>query len=205
MAQFLELKNRHTGEILSMRRVREANGQLVLMREGSLPPHRSGPPPHIHFAEREEGSVKAGTLGARVAGETIVVPAGNPAAFPIGVEHSWWNEGEEILEFHGRVTPLVDLDRYLQGVFAVMNASPNGRPSLFYMAHVMWRHRKTQSITVPPLAIQRVLFPVILFIGKMLGKYRGSAWPGSPESCTGAPGAALKDAAADIELTRLDR
>jgi hypothetical protein len=42
-------------------------------------------------------------------------------------------------------------------------------------------------IATPPQAIQRIVFPVILFIGRILGKYRGSSWPGSPESCPGAP------------------
>jgi hypothetical protein len=28
---------------------------------------------------------------------------------------------------------------------------------------------------------------VVLFIGLILGKYRGDSWPGSPASCTGAP------------------
>jgi len=47
-------------------------------------------------------------------------------------------------------------------VFAVVNAAPNGRPSIFYMAHVLWRHRNTQLIATPPQAIQRIVFPVIL-------------------------------------------
>lgn len=34
---------------------------------------------------------------------------------------------------------------------------------------------------------QQIVFPVILVIGRILGKYRGSNWPGSPESCAGAP------------------
>src|SRR3954471_1043843 len=50
--------------------------------------------------------------------------------------------------------PAADLDRYLQGVFAVLKASPNGRPSIFYLAH---------------------LLPVILFIGRIVGKYRDRA------------------------------
>ena len=61
-----------------------------------------------------------------------------------------------------------------------------------YIAHVLWRHRNSQLIATPPRAIQRIVFPVILFIGRVLGKYRGSSWPGSPESCPGAP---LVDAA----------
>jgi mannose-6-phosphate isomerase-like protein (cupin superfamily) len=164
---FLRLENRHTGEILRMRRVHDAQGQIVLTLDGSLPPGSSGPPLHVHFHEHEEGIVKAGTLGAQVGTKKIVVPAGGTAVLPAGIPHRWWS--------------------YLQAVFAVLNAGSNGRPSIFHFAHVLWRHRDTQLISVPPAAAQRIVLPVLLFIGRILGKYRGSSWPGSPESCPGAP------------------
>jgi hypothetical protein len=91
------------------------------------------------------------------------------------------------LQFNGRAVPAVDLDRYLQALFAILNADPNRRPSIFYLAHVMWRHRSTQRLMVPPAPVQRILFPLVLFVGGILGKYRGTDWPGSPESCQGAP------------------
>jgi mannose-6-phosphate isomerase-like protein (cupin superfamily) len=184
---FLRLENRHTGEILCMQRMREADGQVVLTIEGSLPPHMDGPPLHQHFQEREEGMVKAGMLGAQVGNKELIVPAGGSAVFPAGVSHKWWNAGEDLLELSGRVIPAVDLDRYLQAVFAILNASSTGRPSVFYIAHALWRHRHTQASLVPPRFVQRILFPVVLLIGRILGKYRGESWPGSPESCTGAP------------------
>ena len=93
----------------------------------------------------------------------------------------------DLREVRREVVPVVDLDRYLQAVFAVLNASANGRPSIFHLAHVLWRHRDTQLMAVPTPAIQRIVLPVVLFIGRILGKYRGSNWPGSPESCPGAP------------------
>jgi len=141
----------------------------------------------VHLHQREEGSVKAGALGAQVGKAKVVVPTGGTAVFAAGVVHNWWNAGDCLLEISGQATPAVDLDRYLQAVFAVLDAGPNGRPSVFYMAHVLWRHRDTQLIATPPRAIQRIVFPLILLIGHILGKYRGSNWPGSPESCTGAP------------------
>jgi hypothetical protein len=184
---FLRLENRHTGEILRMRRMRDAAGQTILAIDGSLPPKSSGPPPHAHFREREEGIVKAGTLGAQIGNEKIILPAGGTAVFRSGVVHNWWNAGDDLLEFSGRVIPPVDLDRFLQAIFAVLNAGSSVRPSIFYLAHVLWRHRHTQLIASPPQRIQRIVFPLILFVGRVLGKYRGTAWPGSPESCTGAP------------------
>ena len=78
------------------------------------------------------------------------MPAGGTAVFAAGTRHNWWNAGDDLLEFSGQATPAVDLDRYLQGVFAVVNASPNGRPSIFYMAHVLWRHRNSQLFRLRP-------------------------------------------------------
>jgi quercetin dioxygenase-like cupin family protein len=179
------LENRHTGEVLVMRRMRDAQGQIVLTLDGTLPPGTSGPPLHVHFHENEEGIVKAGTLGAQIGKDKFVVPAGGTVVLPAGRPHRWWNAGDDLLEFSGHVVP-VDLDRYLQAVFAVLNAS-NGRPPIFYLAHVLWRHRDTQLLSIPPPPIQRILLPVVLIIGRILGKYNGSSWPGSPESCPGAP------------------
>jgi quercetin dioxygenase-like cupin family protein len=183
----LQLELRHTGEILQMRRTRDADGQTVLVIDGSLPPKASGPPAHVHFHQREEGIVKAGTLGARLGKKKILVQPGGTAVFPPGVVHAWWNAGDDLLKLSGRAVPAGDLDRFLQAVFAVLNASPSGRPSIFYLAHVLWRHRHTQSVTMPPRIIQWIVFPFVLFVGRVMGKYRGDSWPGSPASCTGAP------------------
>jgi quercetin dioxygenase-like cupin family protein len=183
----LSIENRHTGETLRMRRERDVSGQVILIIEGSLPPRSDGPPPHVHFQQREEGEVQAGALGARIGKQTLLVQTGGNAAFPAGVVHSWWNAGETLLEFSGRVIPAVDLDQFLQALFAVLNASATSRPSIFYLVHVLWRHRRTQRVMTPPVAIQRILFPVVLLLGHVLGKYKGQDWPGCPETCTGAP------------------
>ena len=187
MDSCLTLENRHTGEVLRIRRVRDSAGQIVLNIEGSLPPQRSGPPPHVHFQQLEEGYVKAGTVGAQVGKEKIVVHAGESAVFPAGVVHTWWNAGGELLELTGQAVPAVDLDRFIQGLFAVLNASESGRPSIFYLAHVLWRHRHTQAVMTPPVPVQQIVFPLVLAIGCILGKYRGTSWPGCPEACSGAP------------------
>src|SRR5271157_2207360 len=161
----------------------------------------SGPPVHMHFHQREEGGVKAGSLGARVGNEKIVVPIGGTGVFPAGAVHTWWNAGEDLVELSGRAIPAVDLDRYLQAVFAVLNASASGRPSLFYIAHIALRHRHTQAFMTPPLPIQRLVFPLVLLVGYLLGKYRGRSWPGSPESCSGAPEVGAADLSAPPSLS----
>jgi hypothetical protein len=68
-----------------------------------------------------------------------------------------------------------------------MNAGPEGRPSLFYIAHAALRHRDTQALLIMPRPIQAVLCRLIVAVGTVLGRYRGTDWPGCPARCLGAP------------------
>ncbi len=180
----LRLENKHTGEVLELRR-RNQNGEIFLELRGTLPAHREGPPLHIHHFEDEEGLVTAGTLSAEVGGQRVDVGAGKTVRLPREVPHRWWNEGDQPLSFEGRTYPIVDLDRYLQAMFEVMNAGVSNRPPLFYLAHVALRHRRTQTVLVMPRLIQAILFRVVVVFGTLLGRYRGTKWPGCPARCTG--------------------
>ena len=183
---YLKLENRHTGEVLELRRRRD-QGVLVLELRGTLPPHREGPPLHVHRFEDEIGKITAGTLSGVVGGRPVRAGPGESVTLPRGVPHRWWNEGDELLAFEGQVRPLVDFDQYLQAVFEVMNAGPSGRPPLFYLAHLAVRHRHSQAVLVMPGPIQALVFRIALVIGTLLGRYRGNDWPGCPTRCTGAP------------------
>ena len=186
-AAALRLENRHTGEVLTMRRL-SVDGRAVLHLRGSLPPHREGPPMHIHYLEDEVVEyVTAGRLAAEIGGRRVAAGPGETVQLPRGVPHRWWNGGDEPLEFEGHVHPVEDFDRYLQGVFDVVNASASGRPSLFYLAQLVLRHRRTQAVLMMPPPVQMVLFRLVVAIGTVLGHYRGTDWPGCPARCTGAP------------------
>ncbi len=65
----LALENRHTGEKLEMTRVIRANQSCLAMR-GLLPPHRQGPPLHVHYKVGRVGvSDRAVPAEPRVKGE----------------------------------------------------------------------------------------------------------------------------------------
>jgi mannose-6-phosphate isomerase-like protein (cupin superfamily) len=186
MPDSLILENRHTGERLALRAVARG-GETWLELKGSLPPHREGPPMHIHFAEDEEGRVISGVLSALLDGRRLTAGPGESGLFPRGSSHRWWNAGDETLVFEGHARPLVDLDRYLQAIFEVINAGPAGRPSPFYIAHLALRHRQTQAVLLMPRPVQGVLFRVLVLVGTFLGRYRGTDWPGCPARCQGVP------------------
>jgi mannose-6-phosphate isomerase-like protein (cupin superfamily) len=182
----LRLENRHTGEVLTLRRL-QRDGRPILELRGTLPPHRGGPPLHIHHLEDEEGVVAAGTLAADVGGRRVTVQTGGRVELPRGVPHRWWNGGEDVLHFDGTAHPVADLDRYLQAVFEVLNAGTPSRPPLFYIAHLSLRHRQTQTVLIMPPVVQAVVFRVVVAVGTLIGRYRGTGWPGCPARCTGAP------------------
>lgn len=188
----LRLENRHTGEVLELRRLRQ-DGELVLEIRGTLPARREGPPMHIHHAEDEEGRVTAGTLSADVGGRLLDAGTGDSVRLPRGIPHRWWNAGEHPLAFEGRARPVVDLDQYLQAIFEVMNAGGPQRPPLYYLAHVALRHRRTQTVLILPRPLQGVLFPLVVAVGTLLGRYRGTGWPGCPARCIGAPEVASQE------------
>jgi hypothetical protein len=58
---------------------------------------------------------------------------------------------------------------------------------MFYLAHLTWRHRHTQSVLLMPQLVQRIVVPIVVAIGTILGRYRGNVWPGAPARCIGAP------------------
>src|SRR5258706_2426935 len=130
----LIIENRHNGERLAMRRVKRGD-EVWLELKGSLPPHRQGPPLHIHVAEDEEGVVRSGTLSAVLNGRRFTAGSGERVSLPRGSTDRWWNDGNESPVFEGYARPAVDLDRCRQAIFDVLNAAGSaGQPPPFSMA-----------------------------------------------------------------------
>jgi mannose-6-phosphate isomerase-like protein (cupin superfamily) len=183
---WLTIRNRHTGEVLRLRRVIRG-GELCLELHGSVPARRPGPPLHIHYQENEEGMVVRGTLSVELDGRRMEIKAGETALLPAGLPHRWWNDGDEPLVFEGVARPLADLDQYFQEAFDVLNNGSADRPPIFYMAHLAWTHRRTQVVLFAPVWLQKVIVPAIVAVGTVLGRYRGTDWPGCSARCRAVP------------------
>ena len=125
----LRLENRHTGEILELRRQRR-QGELIIELRGTLPARSAGPPLHVHYLEDEEGTVTAGTLSVELDGRRFEAGPGESVRIPHGVSHRWWNAGDQALAFEGRIRPAANLDRYLHAAFEIMNAGAEPAPAV---------------------------------------------------------------------------
>ena len=70
-----------------------ATGGTLGLVEGTMPPGR-WVPAHLHRREAEAWYVLEGELTFRFGDRTVVAPAGSFVFSPIGVAHSFGNEGE---------------------------------------------------------------------------------------------------------------
>ena len=118
------------------------------------------------------------------------MPAGGTKpVLPAGVVHNWWNAGDDLLELSGRAIPAGDLDRYLQAIFAVLNASPSPRPSVFYLgARGVAAPAHTGACDTSAELFSGSFSLSLFFVGRILGKYRDEIiGPARLHPCPGAP------------------
>lgn len=71
----------------------ETNGKYA-MWEAIVPPG-GGPPPHVHSREEESFYILEGEITFHVGAERVVATAGMFANMPVGVAHSFRNEGSQ--------------------------------------------------------------------------------------------------------------
>jgi hypothetical protein len=125
-------------------------------------------------------TVERGTMGwQRLGEEEHVARSGETAAFAPGEFHRFWNAGDDELVCTGFVRPPDNVEYFLTQVFASTKANGGGRPRLFDAAYLLTRYRSEFGMAVPPPPVQRVLFPVVVAIGRLLGLHRRFA--GAPE------------------------
>ena len=86
---------------------------------------------HIHHMQTESMTVDAGRVGVQIAGEPEFFRGpGETVTFAPGVEHRFWNAGEDELVMTGEVYPPHNLEYFLTQVFASTKAH-GGRPGAF--------------------------------------------------------------------------
>jgi quercetin dioxygenase-like cupin family protein len=143
----------------------------------------SGPPMHVHHLQEEGLTVERGTMGwQRLGGEEHLARAGESATFAPGEAHKFWNAGDDELVCTGFVRPPDNLEYYLTQIYASMRANGGGRPRLFDAAYLTSRYRSEFGMAEIPGPVQRVVFPVVVAIGRLFGRHRRFADAPEPVS-----------------------
>ena len=143
-----------------------------------------GPPLHVHHLQDEGLTVERGTIGYQRAGEEPrTAGPGESLVFKAGEVHRFWNAGDDVLECDGWVGPPHNFQWFLTQLFTSIEANGGARPRLYDAAYLGSRYRSEFGIAANPAPVQRVLFPVVLAVGRVLGWHRRYA--GAPEPVRG--------------------
>jgi mannose-6-phosphate isomerase-like protein (cupin superfamily) len=140
----------------------------------------AGPPMHVHHHQEEAMTVQEGRVAYQRPGEAArFAGPGETVVFKPGEPHRFWNAGEVTLRLTGHIEPADNVEYVLTELYASMKQRGGSGPDPFDAAFLIQRYRSEMAMLDIPNAVQRVVFPAQVALGKLLGKYRKYA--GAPE------------------------
>jgi quercetin dioxygenase-like cupin family protein len=153
--------------------LRRVPGRLGDRVEGeNLVAPGAGPPMHVHHYQEEGLTVVAGRMGyQRLGGAEQFAGPGETVVFAPGDVHRFWNAGDADLRCTAWVEPADNLEYFLGEIFASTRGNGGKRPHPLDAAYLTRRYRSEFAMLVIPPVVQRVLFPVLVAIGTLLGRY----------------------------------
>lgn len=133
----------------------------------------SGPAMHTHFQQEEELTVVSGKMGYQLLGkEPMFAAVGETVLFKRGVPHKFWAEGDESLHCKGWIYPANSIVYFLSAVYYAQNKSGKGQPESFDGAYLLTKYSSEYDMPEIPSFVKKVIFPITVFIGQLLGKYK---------------------------------
>ena len=142
----------------------------------------AGPPMHVHHRQEEALTVRQGRIGYQTLGQPPQYAGpGETVTFGAGEPHTFWNAGESDLVCSGYIDPILNVEYFLTEMFASAKRG-GGRPDPFDMAFLVTRYRSELAVLEIPPTIQRLVFPMMVALGHLLGRYRRYADAPPPAS-----------------------
>lgn len=134
---------------------------------------KHGPPMHVHFKQEESVTILKGKIGVQVPGqEPQYYGEGETVTFKAGEAHKFWNAGDEPLTGRGYIKPADNIEYFLTQIYASTKANGGKRPGTFDAAFLLSRYKSEFDMLEIPLFVKKVIFPLVLFIGKLQGKHK---------------------------------
>lgn len=159
------------GERLTfLRRVPGATGDRLEVENVVTP--GAGPVMHVHHYQEEALTVRQGRLGYQRPGEPArFAGPGETVAFKAGDAHKFWNAGDGDLRCTGYIEPAHNVEYFLAAIFESQQRSGGARPHPLDAAFLARRYRSEFGMLEIPGAVQRFVFPMLITVGKLLGRY----------------------------------
>ena len=168
------------GERLTFVRRVEGPGGERLEIENVVAPG-SGPPMHAHHHQEEALTVEQGRMAYQRPGEEPQFAGpGETVLFKPGEAHRFWNPGHEDLHCSGYIQPPDNTEYFLTAMYASIKEKGGSRPDPFDAAFLTRRYRSEVGMTEIPAPVQRLIFPIVVGLGRLLGKHRKYAGAPAP-------------------------
>ena len=165
------IDNGHGEQLTFLRRIATPEGETLEVENRVAP--GVGPPMHVHYFQEEALTVTQGRIGYQSKGQPArFADVGETVVFCAGDAHRFWNAGQEELRCRGYVRPPDNIEYFLRALFEAPKRSRTQRPDPFEAAFLSWRYRSEFGLEEVPRFVTRIVFPVQVFVGRLLGKYR---------------------------------
>ncbi len=165
-------------KITFLRLVNDPAGDWLEIENYVMP--QAGPPMHVHFKQEEVLTVVRGKMAVQVLGEApVFYGPGETGAFEAGVPHKFWNPGDEPLVCTGWIKPAHNVEYFLTEIYKSIQANGGHQPGAFDSAWLLHRYRSEFDMLDIPGFVKKVIFPIALFFGKLMGKHKKFA--GAPD------------------------
>ncbi|MEP6836065.1 MAG: cupin domain-containing protein [Gemmatimonas sp.] len=160
------------GERLTfLRRVPGQKGERLEV-ENTVGPGK-GPVMHVHHWQDEALTVLEGRIGYQRFGQKPQFGGpGDTIAFKAGEPHKFWNAGTEPLRCAGHIEPADNLEYFLEKIYESQRSTGSARPNPFDAAFLSRRYRAEFGMLEIPSLVQRVVFPILVAIGGMTGRFK---------------------------------
>jgi len=160
------------GERLTFTRRTHGEAAERLELETVVAPN-AGPLMHVHYLQTEALTVVQGRIGYQRPGEPpSFAGPGDTVVFGPGEPHKFWNAGSDELRCTGYVEPPCNAEYLLSAVFESQRRRGGKQPHPLDAAFLVRRYSDEFGLVEIPGAVQRLVFPLMIAVGTLVGRYR---------------------------------
>jgi quercetin dioxygenase-like cupin family protein len=156
------------GRIVFRQTAADTSGELLEF-DYFVPPHKETGSEHLHPRQEERFEVVKGRMRGRLDGEERTVDQGEASVMPAGVQHFWWNDGDEEAQLLVDVRPALRTEEFYE-VMAGVSVNQRGIPNPLHGSLVMMEYRDEFIPNRMRNPLMRwVVVPVLATVGKLFG------------------------------------
>ena len=151
------LVNSVTGEELTFLQTAESTGGEYVEVVAVVQPGGAVAAAHVHPTQSETFTAIEGVLDLRVGKQRIRLVSGESATVEAGTAHKFWNDGDEPVMFHCKISPALQFESLIETMFALARdgkTNRKGMPNPVRMASIARAHRDVIRLAGVPAWLQ---------------------------------------------------